>query len=230
MKGKDLTKDSKTDVTSFLDAVKRVPVKTGGTPGRLIFALDATLSRAPTWDVASHIQNEMFESTASLGGLRIQLCYYKGFREFVTPDWCQSSDELHQIMSKVRCAGGQTQIQRVLQHSLEQHRKEKVAALVFVGDAMEESADSLCELAGQMGLKHLPAFVFQEGNDNTTREVFKEIARLSGGAYAPFNLSSADELKSLLSAVAVYAAGGPKALVQMKDNKAVKLLSRQLKD
>lgn len=230
MTGKDLTRGTKSDVASFLEAVKRVPVKTDNKPGRLVFALDATLSRAPTWDVASHIQNEMFESTATLGGLSIQLCYYKGFRDFVTPNWCRSSDELHRIMSRVRCAGGQTQIQRVLEHGLDQHKTEKVAALVFVGDAMEENPDTLCELAGRMGLSHLPAFVFQEGLDANTRSVFKEIARLSGGAYAPFNLSSADELKSLLSAVAVYAAGGPRALTQLKNNKAVQLLTQQLKD
>jgi hypothetical protein len=228
--GKDLTRSSKSDVASFLETVKRVPVKTTNKQGRLIFALDATLSRVPTWDVATHIQNEMFESTASLGGLSIQLCYYKGFREFATPQWCNDGEQLHRIMSRVKCAGGQTQIQRVLQHGLNQHHEDKVAALVFVGDAMEENADVLCELAGQMGLKGIPAFIFQEGNDSNTRLVFKEIARLSGGAYAPFDLSSAEDLKSLLAAVAVYAAGGAKALVQLKNNQSVKLLSQQLKD
>lgn len=230
-KGKDLTRSGGSDIGRFLETVKRVPArKTGAEPGRLIFAMDATLSRAATWDMATHIQNEMFDSTASLGGLAIQLCYYKGFREFSSSAWCTDGEALRHQMARVRCSGGQTQIHRVLSHCLDENRRQKIQALVFVGDAMEENADSLCELAGQLGISKIPAFVFQEGIDPTTRQTFKEIARLSGGAYAPFNLTSADELKSLLSAVAVYAAGGSKALLNIKGNKAVGLLTRQLKD
>ena len=230
MTDKDLTRSNKTDVTNFLAAVKRAPVKTSANPGRLLFAMDATLSRAPTWDMANHIQNEMFDATANLGGLSVQLCYFKGFKEFDASPWCRDSQQLHQIMSRVRCAGGQTQIQRTLQHALQEHQKDKISALVFVGDAMEENADQLCDLAGRLGLMRVPIFIFQEGQDRNTRTVFKELARLSGGAYAPFNLSSADELKALLTAVAVYAAGGHKALVKLPDSQAVKLLTQQLKD
>lgn len=231
MKRKDITRSGNTDVGRFLEAVKQVPAqKTGTEPGRLIFAMDATLSRAATWDMATHIQNEMFDSTTDLGGLAIQLCYFKGYREFSGSAWCHNGVDLRKHMARVRCAGGQTQIHRVLSHCLGENRRQKIQALVFVGDAMEENADSLCELAGQMGISKIPAFVFQEGIDAGTRQAFQEIARLSGGAYAPFNLTSADELKSLLSAVAVYAAGGSKALLSIKDNKSVGLLTRQLKD
>ena len=231
MKRKDLTRSGSTDVGRFLETVKSVPARiTGKDPGRLIFAMDATLSRAPSWDMATHIQNEMFDSTTNLGGLAIQLCYFKGYREFSASAWCSNGDDLRTQMAQVRCAGGQTQIHRVLGHCLDENRRQKIQALVFVGDAMEENADTLCELAGQMGINKIPAFVFQEGTDSLTKNTFQEIARLSGGAYAPFNLTSADELRSLLSAVAVYAAGGSKALLNIKDNKAVGLLTRQLKD
>ena len=231
MKRKDLTRSGSTDVGRFLETVKSVPARiTGKDPGRLIFAMDATLSRAPSWDMATHIQNEMFDSTTNLGGLAIQLCYFKGYREFSASTWCNNGDDLRMQMAQVRCAGGQTQIHRVLGHCLDENRRQKIQALVFVGDAMEENADTLCELAGQMGINKIPAFVFQEGTDSLTKNTFQEIARLSGGAYAPFNLTSADELRSLLSAVAVYAAGGSKALLSIKDNKAVGLLTRQLKD
>jgi hypothetical protein len=231
VKRKDLTRSGSTDVGRFLETVKRVPArKTGAGPGRLIFAMDATLSRAPSWDMATHIQNEMFDSTTNLGGLAIQLCYFKGYREFSASGWCTNGDDLRRQMARVRCAGGQTQINRVLGHCLDENRRRKIQALVFVGDAMEENADMLCELAGKMGINKIPAFVFQEGIDSKTKNTFQEIARLSGGVYAPFNLASADELKSLLSAVAVYAAGGSKALLNIKDNPAVGLLTRQLKD
>jgi hypothetical protein len=42
---------------------------------RLIFALDATASREPTWDSACRIQGEIFEATAAIGGLDLQLAY-----------------------------------------------------------------------------------------------------------------------------------------------------------
>ena len=58
---------------------------------------------------------------------------------------------------------------------------------------------------------------------------FRQIAELSGGAYAPFNSSSAEELKNLLAAVAVYAAGGRKALEKFeKENLSGKMLTVQI--
>ena len=60
------------EVADFLDKLKQAPAAhTGGGRGRLIFALDATASREPTWDRACRIQGEMFEATAGLGGLEI---------------------------------------------------------------------------------------------------------------------------------------------------------------
>jgi hypothetical protein len=61
-------------------------------------------------------------------------------------------------------------------------------------------------------LRGVPAFVFHEGNDANTARAFKDIARLSHGAYCRFDTSSADELRALLGAVAAYAAGGYRAL------------------
>ena len=49
--------------------------------GRLIFALDATMSRQPTWDIACKLQGEMFETARALGGLDVQLVYFRGFGE-----------------------------------------------------------------------------------------------------------------------------------------------------
>ena len=48
------------EVEAFLKKVALTarPVKTAGR-GRLIFAMDATASREPTWDRACHIQAEM---------------------------------------------------------------------------------------------------------------------------------------------------------------------------
>jgi hypothetical protein len=134
-------------------------------------------------------------------------------------------------MTGVKCLGGYTQIARVLRHGLNESRSEQIQALVFIGDAMEEKSDTLCNLAGQLGVMNIPVFIFQEGEDQLVRETFQQIARLSGGAYAPFDLNSANQLKELLSAVAVFAAGGRLALEDFSHKKGnnVKLLTRQLK-
>ena len=78
---------------------------------------------------------------------------------------------------------------------------------------MEENVDDLCAMAGELGLLKVPAFMFHEGNEKEASLAFRQIARLTGGAYLQFDAHSAAQLKSLLSAVAVYAAGGRRALV-----------------
>jgi hypothetical protein len=201
------------EVADFLDKLKRAPATvSGGGRGRLIFALDATASREPTWDRACRIQGEMFEATAGLGGLEIQLVYYRGFAECKAGRWVTTAAELHRIMRQVSCVGGETQIERVLAHAVRETGRRRVNALVFVGDAMEENVDRLCRLAGELGLLGVPVFLFHEGRDRIAAAAFKQIAQLSHGAYLAFDLASAGRLRELLAAVAVYAAGGYKAL------------------
>ena len=50
------------------------------------------------------------------------------------------------------------------------------------------------------------------GAGATAERAFKEIARLTRGAYCHFDAGSAGQLRALLAAVAVYATGGRKAL------------------
>jgi len=221
---------SKGEVDAFLRQVAATPVRAAGGRGRLIFAMDATASREPTWDRASHIQAAMFSETADLGGLQIQLCYYRGILEFESSPWCTEAHALRKRMTRVFCAAGLTQIGRVLQHALEEAQRGKVHALVFVGDCVEENADELANLAGRLGLLGLPAFVFQEGHDPVAERSFRQIAHLSGGAYCCFDASSPQTLRDLLSAVAVYAAGGRKALEQFGRRRGgeVLLLTHQM--
>ena len=96
---------------------------------------------------------------------------------------------------------------------------------------MEENIDVLAQLAGQLGLLNVPLFMFQEGGDPVARQAFMDMSRLSGGAYSQFDSASAEQLKDLLKAVAIYAAGGLKALENFSktSNKNVKLLEQQLK-
>jgi hypothetical protein len=205
-------KSNRAEIADFLAKVKTMPaVHTGGT-GRLIFAMDATASREPTWDRACRIQGEMFSATKDLGGLEIQLAWYRGFGEFETSAWVSNSQALIKHMTSVNCRAGETQIRKVLEHAIAEAGKRKVNAVVFVGDCVEESVDALSGLAGKLGLLGVPVFVFHEGGEPVARRCFEEIARLTGGAYCPFDSSSADALRDLLAAVATFAAGGRKAL------------------
>ena len=220
---------TRNDVDAFLRKVAATPnLKQSGRRGRLMFAMDATASRQASWDKACQIQAEMFEATSTLGGLDVQLVYYRGFRECQASPWVGSAKDLLKRMTAVTCLGGQTQIGRVLKHALKESHREKVNAVVFVGDCMEEDIDDLCGRAGELALRKVPVFLFQEGSDQRAERAFRDIARLTKGAYCSFDAGSAAQLKALLSAVAVYAAGGRKALEARKDSAAVRLL-QQLK-
>ena len=201
------------DLDAFLAKVQSAPKPVpSGQRGRLIFALDATMSREPTWDVACDIQSTMFNTAASIGGLDVQLVYFRGFRECRAGKWQPDARGLGRLMAQVQCQAGRTQIGRVLSHILKEADQAKVGAAIYVGDAFEEDIDAVCHTAGELGLHGVPVFVFQEGYDALATKAFKEIARLTGGAWCPFDLSAPDRLKMLLSAVAAYAAGGMPAL------------------
>jgi hypothetical protein len=230
--GKSLQSPASTDeVNAFLEQVTATPLRTPrGKRGRLVFAMDATASREPSWDRAEHIQATMFHETEDLGGLEVQLCHYGGLHGFHASPWCASADELLPRMTAVRCAAGLTQVGRVLDHVAAEVQRGPVNALVFVGDCVEEDLDGLAARAGKLGLLGVPAFVFQEGRDPVAERALREIARLSGGAWCPFDANSPRLLKDLLSAVAVFAAGGRKALSDFGRSRggAVLRLTQQL--
>jgi len=177
-----------------------------------MFAIDATASRQPTWDRAAQLQGEMFKAASSLGGLEIQLAFFRGFGEFKVAPWTPDTSHLLRLMTSVHCGAGETQINKVLSHAVNEAKRNPFHALVYVGDCFEEDVDRAGKLAGELGLLGVPAFMFQEGIDARANFAFKEIARLSGGAYCPFDGASAATLRRLLEAVAVYAAGGRAAL------------------
>lgn len=196
----------------FLQEVEqRVPVRSAGR-GRLLFGLDATASRQATWDLACHLQARMFDAAARVGDLELKVCFFRGFREFRASEWKADAASLRDAMTRVRCAAGHTQIERLLRHALEDTRKRRIQAMVYVGDCVEEDADSLCGLAGELGLLGTPLFMFHEGRDRAAEAVFRQMARASGGVYAGFDAGAAERLEGLLSAVAVFAAGGRAAL------------------
>jgi hypothetical protein len=221
------------EIDAFLEKVKSLgPASAAqGARGRLVFALDATMSRQPTWDSACALQADMFREAAAVGGLDIQLVYFRGLNECRASAWVADSDRLATLMSRIDCRGGHTQIGKVLGHARQEHARRRVQALVFVGDAMEEPIDALCAAAGELGLLGVPVFMFQEGHDAVAENAYREIARLSHGAWCRFDAGAAHELRELLRAVAAYAAGGRKALAALsaRSSPAAQALLAQLK-
>ncbi len=219
-------------VETFLKQVaKTPPPKPGAGRARLIFAMDATASREPTWDRACQVQGQMFLETAALGGLDVQLVYYRGFDECRASRWVDNPSDLVRLMTGVFCLAGETKLARVLRHAIRETEKKRVAALVFVGDCFEENLDQVGQIAGQLGLLGVRAFLFQEGGNPDAERAFRQIARLTNGAHCRFDASSPRQLRDLLGAVAAYAAGGPRALADLSRHSSpeVRLLASQVR-
>jgi hypothetical protein len=229
-KGTPAGSASRGEIDAFLKRVRTIErAQPSNTRGRLIFALDATMSRQPTWEAACKLQREMFLEAQAIGGLDVQLVFFRGLGECRASRWVSEPAALAALMAQIDCREGATQICRVLGHACHETEKAKVQALVYVGDAMEERGDAVCAKAGELGLRSVPAFVFQEGYDPAVEKTFRNVARLTRGAYCRFNAGAAHELRELLRAVAAYAAGGLKALSDLsarRNTGAMRLLEQ----
>lgn len=213
MAKRDVTTTSTSAVDAFVEAMRTLPAASpAGGRGRLIFAMDATASREPAWAQARDVQAGMFQEAERLGGLDVQLVYYRGLAECRASRWVGAAGELVRLMQRVDCLAGRTQIVRVLRHALNETEKRRVHAVVFVGDACEEPVDELGELAGRLGLLGVRVFLFHEGTDAAAERAFGHLAKLTGGAVCRFDAAAPAQLRALLAAVAVYATGGLKAL------------------
>jgi hypothetical protein len=191
---------------------------------RLIFALDATASRQPTWDQAAVLQAEMFEAAASIGNLHCQLVYYRGYNgECRSSQWFNNAKLLSDAMMKITCLAGHTQIEKVIKHAVREHAREPIAGLILISDACEEVASDLYAAAHELTA---PVFLFQEGRSDLVAGVYTRIAEITKGAVAQFDNVSAGKLVDLLKAVAVFATGGVTALAAQRTKAATLLLSQ----
>lgn len=219
-----IVQSNRAEIDTFFAKARALATATKSVPDsrpRLIFALDATASREPTWTMARELQVEMFQEAAK-SGLDVQLVFYRG-RECQASPWISDASQLAKLMMGVECRTGFTQLGRVLGHVRKENTRQKVHALVFVGDAMEEQTGDLYAACRELGC---PAFLFQEGADPAATETFCEVARLTKGAHCQFSPGAARELADLLRAVAAYAAGGRQALLANRNGGAVKLLQQ----
>jgi hypothetical protein len=192
--------------------------------GRLIFAIDATASRQASWDTAAKLTAQMFDAVAGIGGLDIQLVYYRDISECVASRWLSDARSLSTIMSGVMCRSGETQIGKVLAYARKEHLRQKIDGVILITDACEEFPSELYGAAHELGSG--PVFLFQEGDDKHVTEIFAQVAGITGGAIAKFDTSAAQRLAELLKAVAVFAAGGIKALATEKSEAARQLLTQ----
>jgi hypothetical protein len=156
----------------------------------------------------------MFRKAAPIGHLDVQsVCYYGD--KFGHTKWVSSGEQLVQSMNKIECVGGNTQIGRILEHAIRETEQAPVQAVIFIGDAMEESLDKLSGMASKLGTLQTPLFVFQEGDDAEARKAFQLLALKSGGRYFKFNANTSAAIKQLsnqLNAVARLAVGDTEAL------------------
>lgn len=217
----------KSQLDSFLEEVKQLAGGgSGGGRGRLIFALDATMSREQTWDTACKLQADMFREVATAGGLEVQLVFYRGNDQCSASRWTPDTNHLTKVMTGINCRAGHTQLRKILAHAQKETQMLKVGALIFIGDAFEEEPDEVIPLARELGRLGVPAFMFQEGDDQEVEQVFREIASVTKGAYCRFDQGSARQLGELLKAVVVYVTGGMAALAARQDAGSVKLLKQ----
>jgi hypothetical protein len=176
----------------------------------------------------------MFETAAAIGGLDVQLVYFRGIDECRSSAWFSDANPLVKQMTMIKCMAGETQIARVLEHIRKENAREKVSAAIFIGDSCEEEPGKLYDAAAGLGV---PVFCFHERADTEDRfrygpsareveTIFRKIAQLTGGAYAPFDSGAAARLAELLAAVAAFATGGLKALGDLRTDSARKLLGQ----
>ena len=117
------------DIDTFIAEMTKSSAPRSSGTGRLIFALDATASRNDTWDMACHLQGDMFKIVASIGGLNVQLVYYRDLSECRSSRWVTDTSGLTRLMTRIQCRAGRTQIGKVLAHAKRETALLKVSAL-----------------------------------------------------------------------------------------------------
>ncbi|WP_373528943.1 hypothetical protein [Nostoc sp.] len=199
---------------------------------RLLFAMDATASREACWNIAKEITGAMFEAVP--GELDVALAYHSGGRlQEMTPFSSEARAFLDKVQA-VRCSAGRTALNEILDKAAQAPR---IRAIIYIGDCFEEDPTEAVELAQQLKLKGVRCFIFHDTSSQAqgydtkaARKAFEQIAQVTGGAILPFDETSPNLVRELLSAIALYAAQGIKALQQQtKLLPAARLLLEQMK-
>jgi hypothetical protein len=188
---------------------------------RMIFAMDATASREPTWELAIRLHRDM---ALALGTIEVQLVFFHGNGKCFASNWASGGSRLADLMAKVQCLSGQTQIAKVLEHVLRESEKHTIRGVVYVGDTCEEELERLSGLAAQMKQRKIPLFIFHEVSGDATGAseasdeiLFRALATITDGVYAPFDAGAADQLQRLLRGAADYVSGKYAAVTDVRN-------------
>lgn len=187
------------DSSKIALALKKTP--------KLLFSMDATASRQPSWDVAQKITLSMFDVIP--GGLKIALAYHSAGRLQTVTEFRDDAGYFKDQIAAVRCQAGNTALCEILDTACD---TPGLSSLIYIGDCFEERFETAVALAQRLKEKGVPCFIFQEGDDFRAADAFKAIAEITGGAVFPFEMDSLVRVREKLDAIAAYAAGGMKLL------------------
>ena len=213
---------SMSDADSFLDKTAHINEQQSG---RLILALDATLQSECIWDLVRQNQTTLFMSGGQKTGLLVQLAYFRGASECRFSKWISNPQAMHHALGQIECEGNTTQLSRLLGHAATEHGKKRVSAFVYIGDRIEEDADTLIGQSIELGKQGFRAIMLQDGIDTEAQKIFKAIADATNGAYFQFDKRFPKTLEEVLPATAIFATGGLRGLSVKTDETAKKLLS-----
>jgi hypothetical protein len=202
----------------------------------IALGFDATHSRSKMWDAAIEMQDELVDTLVSSGEVMpmLRVAYYNGHNTFETTNWTEDVFTIQNWMQSIECEAGLTQIYRIFHDVLEQLNNKKkinISSVTFVGDHVDgviDNSERLIKQAKEIG-KISPINILHEvGNEKKltkeelhAREIFKKIAKLSGGRYTVFSHNNYKVMKDLAK-VLVARSYGPdsKALLMLrKDEK-----------
>ena len=106
---------ARAEIDSFLDRVKALgPAVEPGQRGRLIFALDATMSRQPTWDQRLPAAGRHVPRSRGRRRPRYPARLLSRPCGMPRSPWVAEPERLGALMSRIDCRGGHTQIGKVL--------------------------------------------------------------------------------------------------------------------
>jgi hypothetical protein len=190
-------------------AAKETPA--GGYAGRprLVFAVDATSSRADGWEAKKKLTDRFL--AAMPAELDVALAFHGGNKVHTFTRFLPDAASLRKVAAGVRCRAGYTRLLDILARVL---KEDRVGVVVYIGDVFEESERKALRQADQMRRKETRVIILHDtsSRDFDDGEVFNAIAERTGGAVLPFNPSSIERLGELLEAVAVLAVGGVEAV------------------
>lgn len=174
---------------------------------RLVFGVDATASREPTWTSAKQITDRMFDAIP--GALDVALAVHGGSQLHTFTEFSADPQAFRAQAARVRCEAGQTQICELLHRAIEAGG---VRVVSYIGDAFEEMPEEAFALADRCKLRGIKVVILADQAGEHALQVFREIAERTGGAVLDFRSGELDLMGEVLEGVAALALGGRKLL------------------